>query len=345
MKQPALSIIIPIYNVEKDLPNCLDSILAASLEEAELLLIDDGSTDGSGAVCREYVQKHPCIRQISQKNLGPSAARNRGLELSQGEYVAFFDGDDYISPTAFRETAALLRSCPEVEVWVSDFCRVADNGCILDKVYQIEDRAEPIQRGDYLQRFLSRSDCVWNVWRYLFKREFLVRNELRFAERVDCAEDLEFMVRALTKAEKISFFHNPYYFYRVNYGTTLTRKYDVQRVRHLTTMLQCSAEYLRNQASEAARFLLNKIALEFFLNLALLQEILPADQAYVREMFQETAWVMGLSDSYRLKLLRFVIAQLGVDAVSRVVYSLKQIKRRLRARKVTAFEVTKRGGR
>ena len=79
--------------------------------------------------------------------------------------------------------------------------------------------------------------------------------------------------------------------------------------------------------------------------MALLQEILPADQAYVREMFQKTAWVMWLSDSHRLKLLRFVIAQLGVDAVSRAVHSLKQIKRRLRARKVTAFEVTKRGGR
>ena len=117
MKQPALSIIIPVHNAEQYLPGCLDSILAAGLEGAEVLLIDDGSTDRSGALCRKYAENHPYIRQFSQGNLGPSAARNRGLELSCGQYVAFFDADDYVIPAALRKTAALLEKCPGGEVW------------------------------------------------------------------------------------------------------------------------------------------------------------------------------------------------------------------------------------
>ena len=82
---------------------------------------------------------------------------------------------------------------------MSDFCRVSDCGCVLDKVYQIDDTPEPIQDKKYLQAFLGRGDCVWNVWRYLFQREFLMRGGLCFVEGADCAEDLEFVVRALTK--------------------------------------------------------------------------------------------------------------------------------------------------
>lgn len=343
MKRPALSVIIPIYNAGAYLPGCLDSILAAGIEDAELLLIDDGSTDGSGALCREYAGKHPCIRRINQKNLGPSAARNRGLELAQGEYVAFFDGDDYIAPGALGKTASMLRQYPDAEVWISDFCRVSDGGCILDKVYQIDDTPEPIEGKEYLQRFLSRRDCVWNVWRYVFKREFLTDNGLRFIEGVDCAEDLEFVVRALTKAERPVFFHNPYYFYRVNYGATLTRRYDAKRVSHLTAMLRCSAEYLQKQPPQAAQLLINKIALEFFLNLALLQEVSSEDRENVRKLLQETAWIMGLSDKCALKLVKSAAAGLGVDAVSRMVYCLKRVKRRLRAMKVAAFAASRRG--
>lgn len=341
MKRPALSVIIPIYNVEAYLPVCLDSILAAGIEDIELLLIDDGSTDGSGALCREYAGKHPYIRWISQRNLGPSAARNRGLELAQGEYVAFFDGDDYIAPGALRKTAALLRQYPGAEVWVSDFCRVSDCGCILDKVYQIDDAPEPIEGKEYLQQFLSRRDCVWNVWRYVFRREFLTDNGLRFIEGIDCAEDLEFVVRVLTTAERPVFFHNPYYFYRVNYGATLTRRYDAKRVSHLTAMLRCSAEYLQKQPSRAAQLLVNKIALELFLNLALLQEVSPEDRAIVRKLLQETAWIMGLSDKGILKLFKAAAAGLGLDAVSWMVYRLKRVKRRLRTMKVAASAASK----
>lgn len=338
MKNPRLSFIIPVYNVERYLARCLDSILAADLEPIEIVLIDDGSTDGSGEICRAYARKYPFVRLECQDNAGPSAARNRGLDLSRGDYVAFFDGDDYIIPAALHRTAALLREYPDAELWVSDFCRVSDNGCVLDKVYQIDDAPGPIRGKDYLQRFLHRRDCVWNVWRYLFKRDFLVRSELRFIEGIHCAEDLEFVVRALTKAEQPIFFHNPYYLYRVNYRETLTRRYSARRIGHLTGMLQRSAGYLSGQGTGEAQLLLDKIVLEFILNLALIWEVSPSERAQARQSLQQAAWIAGLTGRHKLKLLGIAAAHGGIDALSWVIYRLKCGKRRLRRAKTARHQ-------
>lgn len=97
-----LSVIVPVYNVEKFLPRCIDSILNQTLKDLELILIDDGSTDSSGKICDEYARKDKRIRVIHQKNSGVSVARNAGLELVTGKYVSFIDSDDFIDPQMYK---------------------------------------------------------------------------------------------------------------------------------------------------------------------------------------------------------------------------------------------------
>lgn len=338
MKQPMLSIIIPVYNAEKHLSACLESIVAADIEALELLLIDDGSTDGSAKLCQDYGAKYPYFRYIRQANLGPSAARNRGMQAAGGQYVAFFDSDDYIAPAAFCKTISLLEQFPDAELWVSDFHRVADNGCILDRVYQIEDTGQPMEGVTYLCQFLKTRDCVWNVWRYIFRRDFLIKNDLSFVEGINCAEDLEFAIRALTRAKNPCFFHNPYYSYRVNYGDTLTRKYTAERMRQLMEMLQCSARYLKEENPNGGRLLLNKLSQEYLLNLALLQEIPAADRPYVGQLFQEAAWIAPFASRWDLKLLSQAVSLLGINATSQITYRLKWIKRKIRGIKATLYD-------
>lgn len=93
-----ISIIIPVYNVEKYLPKCLDSILAQTFTDYEVILIDDGSPDGSGAICDAYAQKDSRLRVIHQKNAGVSTARNNGIEHARGEWITFIDSDDWVEP-------------------------------------------------------------------------------------------------------------------------------------------------------------------------------------------------------------------------------------------------------
>ena len=98
---PQFSIIIPVYRVEEYLEKCVDSILAQTCQDFELLLIDDGSPDGSGAICDRYAASHPNqVRALHQPNGGAGAARNRGIELAQGDYLLFVDGDDWLAPNS-----------------------------------------------------------------------------------------------------------------------------------------------------------------------------------------------------------------------------------------------------
>lgn len=95
MEQALISVIVPVYNVEKYLPECVESIISQTYDNLEVILIDDGSTDRSGKICDEFAEKDSRIVVIHQKNSGVSAARNRGLDLCRGEYISFVDSDDY----------------------------------------------------------------------------------------------------------------------------------------------------------------------------------------------------------------------------------------------------------
>ena len=103
-----ISVIVPVYNTEKYLRRCIDSILNQTYEALEVILVDDGSTDGSGAVCDEYAEKDARVRAIHQKNGGISAARNAGIDAASGQYIAFIDSDDYVTGDMLAE---LLRIC------------------------------------------------------------------------------------------------------------------------------------------------------------------------------------------------------------------------------------------
>lgn len=107
---PLVSIIVPVYNAAKYLRRCVDSLLAQTYDPIEIILVDDGSTDGSAAICDEY-KKDARVRVIHQENHGASAARNAGLDAMCGEYVMFVDSDDYVSPEYVRKPVESIE-CP-----------------------------------------------------------------------------------------------------------------------------------------------------------------------------------------------------------------------------------------
>ncbi len=100
-RKPLISVIVPVYNVEEYLPRCVDSILAQSYDHLEVILVDDGAKDGSGAICDGYAAKDPRVRVIHQENGGLSSARNAGIQEARGDYLAFVDSDDWIEPDAY----------------------------------------------------------------------------------------------------------------------------------------------------------------------------------------------------------------------------------------------------
>ena len=107
-QKPLISVIVPVYNVAAWLPRCVDSILAQTYENLEILLVDDGSTDGSGNICEEYAKKDTRIRVLHKENGGLSSARNAGLDAAAGAYIGFVDSDDWIAPEMYAELRRTL---------------------------------------------------------------------------------------------------------------------------------------------------------------------------------------------------------------------------------------------
>jgi len=143
---PKVSIIVPVYNAERHLERCVDSILSQEFQDVELILVDDGSTDGSPALCDAYAGRDSRVRAIHRENGGVSVARNAGIDVARGEYLQFLDADDWITTDA---TKLLVRAMEEnrVDMVIADFFRVVGGLCPPRRATST--RSAPITREEY----------------------------------------------------------------------------------------------------------------------------------------------------------------------------------------------------
>lgn len=229
-----ISIIVPIYNVEKYLANCLDSLLAQTHKELEVILVNDGSKDKSLEICKAYAEKDTRIVVIDKINEGVSIARNTGIEAATGDYVAFIDPDDWVEPEAY---ASMLR---QLKKWESPIClcnfykdtkRRSQPKCFEFKEEVLEGEAirkklinNMIGMPDLLPKYVY---VMGSVWRGLYNRNFLNSNELRFVPKLTIMEDLVFMVQTLLKCNKVAIDQGIWYHY-VQHATSTLHTYNGQ---------------------------------------------------------------------------------------------------------------------
>ena len=208
MKNTKISVIVPIYNTEKFLKKCIESILNQTLQEIEIILINDGSTDNSHNICLEYAGKYPKkIKYINNKNIGCSATRNLGIELAEGECIAFVDSDDYIEKTMYEEL------WNEKEENNSDIvvCGMTYVN-LLEKTENISIPQIKI-KNDYFKH----QNRIANVYNKIFKKDLILRNEITFPVNTHYAEDLVFCFKSYLAANKISIVSKSFYNY-ILYG-------------------------------------------------------------------------------------------------------------------------------
>ena len=210
------SFIIPVYNGCPYLSACIQSILDANIPSSELLLIDDGSTDGSGALCEELAHRYPSIRVFHQENAGVSAARNKGLSEASGRYILFVDGDDTLDGPLLNEILS-DPFLPEADLTIY--------GMTFDYYHNgICYRQEPCCPPSYsllppsqwarLLPDLFRLNALSPVWNKVYKREIILKNQLQFNGRLFLYEDLDFVLRYLACCQNIRTVSLPVYRYR-----------------------------------------------------------------------------------------------------------------------------------
>lgn len=187
MTKPQISIIVPVYNTERYLSRCIDSILGQSFRDFELLLIDDGSKDGSGAICDEYAVKDARVKVFHQENQGVSVARNVGLENASGEWIYFPDSDDVIMPGALEMMMHMVNE--RIDFVMCGYEVYDEEG---ECTYAITTRRQcEMSKEDALMEMFASTDYRYQgyLWNKLFRASIIRENHLAFVKGIKFNED------------------------------------------------------------------------------------------------------------------------------------------------------------
>lgn len=258
--QPFVSVIVPVFNGEKHLRQCIESILSQSLRRIEVICIDDGSADASLTILEEYAAADGRLRVISQPNLHAGVARNRGIEEARGKYLVFWDCDDYFDRRALEK---MYRQCERdsADICVCGarhfFC---DSGLVVHgPMYLVADELPqviPFNRltnEDYILEFTTMV-----VWNKMFRRQFVYDQDLRFdSSRIN--NDVKFVACALCVAQSITVVKKDLMTYRRNQMTALTNSVGDSALEPAKTWIRTREELLRRDALPQLSFT-NRVA-------------------------------------------------------------------------------------
>lgn len=331
---PLISVIVPVYNVEKYLHRCIDSILNQTLKKIEIILVNDGSTDNSPIICDEYCDRYENIKVIHKENNRVSAARNDGIKIATGKYIALVDSDDWIEPNMLEE---MYNKAEEfhTDITMCDFRKVG-----VESEYTV---SQPIREGYYDRKMIESElfPCLImfeNIefpptisnWSCLFRREFLIENNLFYDEDIHYCEDSIFGSKAMYNAAGFYYMKNKYfynYFYNPN-STTSTcnmKKWDSYLIIN-----QRLKEYFKDSKFDFSRQI--KINMLYF-TLNFLGEIGKSDLVYgkkkelCKQIFYQKEVVSIFinfklpSVNYKLKIILLIIKYKMSNLYSKLLYS------------------------
>lgn len=203
-----ISVIVTAYNIKKYLPRCVESLLAQTYAPMEIILVDDGSTDGTDVICDAYAQNNSQVRVIHKENGGPSSARNAGLKIAKGDYIGYVDGDDWTEPDMYKD---MLGACLETGAQIAI--------CSYRQVGEGAEESHPtgkvltLSRQEALELYINgdpQYHIYHSVWSKLFDRKVI--EDMKFPEGRK-SEDIMYTTWALTRASKCVFLDTLYYNY------------------------------------------------------------------------------------------------------------------------------------
>ena len=230
MHQELISIIVPIFNTEKHLHQCLDSILSQSYENFECLLINDGSTDASASICREYVAKDARFRYFEKENGGVSSARNLGIERSGGAYITFIDSDDWVEFDYLEVLySAIIQETADISVSTYRTYEMSKNQWLFHAFKRVEHQ-KVFSRQELFNKlmFLDSLDSSYGFASCKLVRKSVLTG-IWFNESTHLGEDMEFWFKLYLVAEKVVFSNRDTYIYRKNF--TISKYATLKHIR------------------------------------------------------------------------------------------------------------------
>ena len=247
---PMVSMIVPVYNSEKTLSRCIDSILNQTYRDFELILLNDGSTDTSGEICDAYAKRDSRVRVVHKENTGVSDTRNRGIDLARGEYLQFLDSADWITPDA---TALFVRTATEqqCDMVISQFYRVIGEH-VSQKGAIDEDGL--MDRSTYANHMMQKpADFYYGVlWNKFYKRSIITEHRLRMDQSISWCEDFMFNLEYVRHTQTIYAMKVPVYYYVKTKGSLVSQGMSMKKmIRMKRTVFACYNDFYKDVFDEA----------------------------------------------------------------------------------------------
>lgn len=235
-----ISIVVPVYNVERYLKECIESVLEQDYQDFQLILVDDGSTDKSGAICDMYADKYDKVTVVHQKNKGVSAARNKGVALSKGQWILFLDADDWIE----KNTCDILsqKLSTDYDVYFFPYFKYEKTKRFI---VTSPHKHDELERSDFdifqewlLNQYIYGNDyAISSPWAKIYRTDFIRKNNIFFNPKLAMGEDKVFNFQVYQFACKGMYIDIPFYNYRINTNSS-SRKYDKNIIEKYENLLQ-----------------------------------------------------------------------------------------------------------
>ena len=240
------SVIIPVYNVEKYINRCLKSILSQHYNDLEIIVIDNGSTDRSGSICDIYANEYANFSVYHIENHGVGSARNFGLSKARGEFIYFVDSDDYLVGNLFAEFEDKLT--PDLDLLVFSYYNSFEQELTeRNRTKKCLPYSGLYDKNDFIKIFtdLFLSDMLYTVWNKLYRREFLIENNISF-EKYELGEDVRFNLDVYHKVNKVYLSQDSYYVYVIGRKGSAMSSYNPKRLQYQLQELELVDSLLKD---------------------------------------------------------------------------------------------------
>lgn len=317
------SVVIPIYNVEKYLRECVDSVLAQAFTDFEIILVNDGSKDSSGVICDEYAAKDSKIRVIHKENGGLSDARNAGTKEAKGEYIVYIDSDDYVIENDFLADihAKIIETNSDVIVY--KFRKLYEKNGQLDECYFSYDFGEQINNSDELLYAMVKNDAYYGMaWTKAFRRTLAVDFEKGLL-----GEDMDWFFHLLSKTGSISVIDKAYIAYRQREGSITS----THKIKNLTDFIYILEKWSNNVLNSDAALLKKEALLgamaKYYSNLLIVYSRLKdKDKKKEKSKVKRLSFLLKYSLSNRPILVKKVYGLFGFNATILMLKIFDKIK-------------------
>ena len=319
---PLISVIIPVYKVEKYLDKCVASILQQTFTDFELILVDDGSPDNCPAICDEYRLRDSRIKVIHKVNGGVSDARNEGIAVAQGDFIMFMDGDDYWEGSSFLDKLMerIKSNSADVTLYgTKNLNYLTGEEHVIRSNYNVS--ALRSNREDAIRSLFKTRQFPRTAWVLAVRKKLITENQLYFVKGIK-SEDVDWLINVFVHAQSFDAVNDAFYIYVTNRPEAATLFVDTRNVKDIFQSLNRWTPVLKADNNPVNRLLLSYLATQYIISLLGFAQLPENEKRKLMPEMRQYRSVLRYADNPRTLVSKAVVDVLGIRAGSRVLLKI-----------------------